>query len=103
MQYTDYEVAEILQDAGVAAIPTLKGDMVSRDPHIIERDLFEEIEHPELGKRFVVGPPWKLSATPAKIRRPAPLLGEHNQYVLGELLGMTQSEIDRLIEEEVVN
>jgi benzylsuccinate CoA-transferase BbsF subunit len=103
MQHTDYEVTKILQDAGVAAIPTLKGGMVSRDPHIKTRDLFEEIEHAELGKRLVVGPPWRLSATPARVRRPAPLLGEHNQYVLGELLGMEQNEIDQLIEEKVVN
>jgi len=103
IQHADYEVTAILQGAGVAAILTLRGDMVSKDPHIKERGLFEEIEHPELGKRLVVGPPWRLSATPAKVRRPAPLLGEHNQYVLGELLGMTQSEIDQLIEEQVVN
>ena len=101
-QHTDYEVTEILQGAGVAAIPTLRGDMVSKDPHIIERNLFGEIEHPELGKRLVVGPPWRLSATPAKVRRSAPLLGEHNQYVLSGLLGMEQSEIDRLVEEQVV-
>ena len=103
IKHTDYEVTGILQGAGVAAIPTLSGDMVSKDPHIKERDLFNEIEHAELGKRLVVGPPWRLSATPARVRRPAPLLGEHNQYVLGELLGMAQSEIDRLIEEQVVN
>ncbi len=103
IQHTDYEATEILQSAGVAAIPTLSGGMVSRDPHIKERDLFVEIEHAELGKRLVVGPPWRLSGTPVKVRRPAPLLGEHNQYVLGELLGMTQSEIDQLIEEQVVN
>lgn len=103
IKHADYEVTEILQNAGVAAIPTLRGDMVSKDPHIIGRNLFDEIEHPELGKRLVVGPPWRLSATPAEVRRPAPLIGEYNQYVLGELLGMEQSEIDQLIEEQVVN
>ena len=87
----------------MAAIPTLSGGMVSRDPHIKERDLFVEIEHAELGKRLVVGPPWRLSNTPVKVRRPAPLLGEHNQYVLSELLGIPQSEIDHLIKEQVVN
>ena len=102
IRLTDYEATEILQGAGVAAVPTLRGDMVSKDPHIKERDLFGEIEHPELGNRLVVGPPWRLSATPAKVRRSAPLLGEYNQYVLGELLGMAQSEIDQLIEEQVV-
>lgn len=103
IKHTDYEITEILQSAGVATIPTLRGDMVSRDSHMKARDLFEEIEHPELGKRLIVGSPWRLSATPVKVHRPAPLLGEHNQYVLGELLGMAQNEIDQLIEEQVVN
>ena len=102
IKYTDHEATVILQGAGVAAFPTLAGNMISTDPHIKERELFEEIEHPALGKRLVVGPPWRLSATPVKVQRPAPLIGQHNQYVLGELLGMAQSEIDQLIEEQVV-
>jgi len=101
-QYTDYEVTEILQNAGVAAAPTLSGEMVSKDAHSIERGFFTEVEHPELGKRIVVGAPWRLSATPAKTPRPAPLMGEDNQYVLNELLGISQEEIDQLIEEQVV-
>jgi len=43
-----------------------------------------------------------MTATPVNLQRPAPLIGQHNQYVLGELLGMAQSEIDQLIEEQVV-
>lgn len=101
-QHTDYEATEILQRAGVAAAPSLSGEMVSEDPHSKERGFFTEVEHPEIGKRLVVGPPWRLSATPAQIRRPGPLLGEHNQYVLGELLCMSQSEIKQLIKERVI-
>jgi len=101
-RHTDYEVTDILQRAGVAAAPTLTGDMVAKDPHVRERNILVEVEHPELGERLVVGPPWKLSSTSARVRRPAPLLGEHNQYVLGELLGMSQDEIEQLVEERVV-
>jgi len=101
-QHTDYEVMEVLQSAGVAAIPTFSGRMIPRDSHVKERGILAEVEHPEIGKRIVVGPPWRLSATPARIPRAAPLIGEHNQYVLGELLGMSHDEIDRLVEEEVV-
>lgn len=101
-QHTDYEVMEALQSAGVAAMPTFSGRMIPRDPHVKERGILAEIEHPELGKRTVVGAPWRLSATPARIPRAAPLIGEHNQYVLGELLGMSHDEIDRLVKEEVV-
>jgi len=101
-QHTDYEVTEMLQGAGVAATPTFTGRMMPEDPHIRERGVFAEVEHPELGKRLVVGPPWRLSGTPTATPRAAPLMGEHNQYVLGELLGMSQEEIDRLVEEQVV-
>ncbi len=101
-QYSDYEVTEALQRVGVAAAPALSGEMVSKDPHCKERGLFVEVEHPEIGKRLVVGPPWKLSATPARVNRPGPLLGEHNQYLLGELLGMSPDEISQLVADQVV-
>jgi len=101
-QHTEYEVTEALQKAGVAATPTLSGEMVAKDPYIQQRDIFCEIEHPEFGKRLVVRPPWMFSATPTKTPQSAPLLGQHNQYVLGELLGMTQEEINQLTEEQVV-
>ena len=101
-QHTDYEVMEVLQSVGIAAMPTFSGGMIPRDPHLKERGILAEVEHPEIGKRMVVGPPWRLSATPARIPRAAPLIGEHNRYVLGEMLGMSRDEIDRLVEEDVV-
>jgi crotonobetainyl-CoA:carnitine CoA-transferase CaiB-like acyl-CoA transferase len=48
------------------------------------------------------GIPWRLSGTPGRISRPAPLLGEHNQYVFGELLGLPEAEIRRLVEAEAI-
>ena len=101
-QHSDEEITVLLQKAGVAAAPSLNGERVSKDPHSKERNVIVEVEHPEIGKRRVVGPPWRLSATPARIRRAAPLLGEHNQYVLGEILGMPQDEIEQLVGEQVV-
>jgi len=43
-----------------------------------------------------------LSETPGEIRRPAPLLGEHNNYVFGELLGLSEDEIAELVQEKVI-
>jgi crotonobetainyl-CoA:carnitine CoA-transferase CaiB-like acyl-CoA transferase len=43
-----------------------------------------------------------LSETPGEIRRPAPLLGEHNNYVFGELLGLSEEEIETLVEKKVI-
>jgi len=101
-QRTHYEATEALQRAGVAAAPSLSGLELLRDAHSRERGMFLEMEHPEIGKRIVVAPPWKLSPTPARVNRPSPLLGEHNEYVFGELLGMSRDEMERLQEERVI-
>ncbi|MDY6908184.1 MAG: CoA transferase [Chloroflexota bacterium] len=91
-----YEVMALLQGAGVAAFPSFDSRGLSQDPHLEARGIFTEMEHPVMGSRVVVAPHWKMSETPARIDRPAPLLGEHNGYVLGELLGMSAGEIAEL-------
>jgi len=100
--FTSREVMERLQRAGVAAMPSFNTKDLYLDPHLKERNVWLKVNHPVLGEQTVVAPPWKLSATPAKITRPAPLIGEHNEYVFGELLGMKEEEIDKLIQEKVI-
>lgn len=102
VEHTDYALMNILQESGVAAVPSFDlPDFVS-DPHLQERDWFTEVEHPEAGKNVWVNPPWKLSATPAGITRPAPLMGQHNEYVFLELLGMPVEEFASLVGEQVL-
>ncbi len=60
------------------------------------------IDHPELGDCPYEGYPVKLSRTPAFVHGRAPTLAEHNQYVYGELLGMSDAEIAGLREREVI-
>ncbi|MDD5094780.1 MAG: CoA transferase [Dehalococcoidia bacterium] len=97
-----YEAMEMLQKAGVAAIPIWNGKELYEDSHLRERDFFIEVPHPGLGKHTVIAPPWKLSRTPARVTRHGPLLGEHNQYVFGELLGLSNSEIENLAAEKAI-
>ena len=99
---TPEEVAETLQSAGVAAMPVLDGAALAQDPHLRERGALEKVEHPVIGSRLALGPPWRFSDTPAAIRRPSPCLGEHNSYVLGQLLGMPDGEIEGLVRDGVV-
>lgn len=99
---TPQEVTEALQAVGVAAFPVLDGPALVTDPHLAERGLLVDIEHPRLGPRKVVSPPWRFSQTPAEVTHPSPLLGQHNDYVLKELLGLSDDEISELVEEEVV-
>ena len=100
--YTHYEVMELLQSVGVAAVPSFSSEEIYNDPHLKERGLATQVEHPVIGKQSIINPPWRLSETPARIYRHAPLFGEHNEYVFGELLGMSTEEIARLKEEKVI-
>jgi benzylsuccinate CoA-transferase BbsF subunit len=97
-----YEVMHELQKVGVAATPSLSNKALFHDPHLVARKTFMQVDHPVLGKDWVVAPPWKLSETPASIRRHSPLLGEHNHEIFGRRLGMSREEIARLEEEQVI-
>ncbi|MBI2907238.1 MAG: CoA transferase [Chloroflexi bacterium] len=100
INYTPQEATELLQRAGVAAMSHMEVGEQYHDPHF--RPRFEEIEHPFSGKEIVAGVLWKLSDTPGAIRRPAPLIGQHNDYIFKELLGKSESEIGRLVGEKVI-
>ncbi|UCC59450.1 MAG: CoA transferase [Dehalococcoidia bacterium] len=102
INYTHYEVTEMLQNAGVAAMPSFSNEEIFSDPHFKERGLAVDVEHPAIGKQTVLGPPWRLSETPARVTKSAPLIGEHNDYVFKELLGMSGEEIERLTAEEII-
>lgn len=102
INYSHYEVMEWLQASGVAAMPSFSAEELFSDPHLRERGITTEVEHPVLGKQVVFNPPWKFSEALARIEKASPLLGEHNEYVFGELLGMSKQEITRLKEEQVI-
>jgi crotonobetainyl-CoA:carnitine CoA-transferase CaiB-like acyl-CoA transferase len=100
--YDAYELMKLLQGGGVAAMPSVNASELFSDPHNVARENIVEVQHPVIGKKMVIAPPWKMSETPATIQRTAPLLGEHNDYVLGDLLGLSEDEIAQLMEEKVV-
>lgn len=84
-----------LEAAGVPAGPIYNMAQVYEDPHVRDREMLVELEHPVAGKIKNIGIPVKLSLTPGQIRRPAPLLGQHTDEVL-VWLGLDPSEIARL-------
>ena len=59
------------------------------------------INHPEIGELELVGVPWKMSDCEIAIEH-APLLGEHNNYVLRDLFGLNQAEVADLRRNEVI-
>lgn len=98
--FTAYELMHTLQDAGVAAGPSLNMEELVNDPHIKERKAILEQDHSVAGKTFVYRSPWASSQTISN--PPAPCLGEHNEYVFKELLGITEDEFKGLIDRKVV-
>ena len=66
------------------------------------REVWQEVEHPVIGAQRVPGPPWRLSQTPAAIRSPGPLLGQHNHWVFADLLGATPEEIEEWTDRGVI-
>lgn len=94
------EVVERLQRAGVAAAIVHTGASLAEDPHLRARGVYEIVEHPLLGVLKSLRPPWRLEG--AELPGPSPLLGQHNDYVLGEILGLGKDEIADLVAAEVV-
>ena len=102
INYAHYEVMEQLQALGVAAMPSFSAEELFSDTHLKEREFATEVNHPVMGKQVVLNPPWKFSETPARIEKAAPLLGQHNEYIFGKLLGMSKPEITQLIGEGIL-
>ncbi len=91
-----WEITEILQRRGVAAFPTLNNKDVALDPHLTQRGFLVQLEHPEVGRRIHSGVPWTMSATPCRVKKPAPLLGADTDEVLTELLGYSLRQVEDL-------
>ena len=102
IQYGHIELMHLLQDAGVAAMPSFCATEILEDPHVKARGLLTTVEHPLLKTQHVFNPPWKLSETPATIRKPGPCLGEDNVEVFTTLLGMSEEEVKKLEEEKTL-
>lgn len=101
-EHTAGEVMARLQEQGVAAGAVQDAHAVANDPQLRARDFFVELDHPELGKTISDATPIKLSDTPARYLRAAPLLGQDNDYVYGKLLGLSTDELTRLREQGVI-
>lgn len=96
------DIMDRLQSAGVCAgVVQSVADLFSC-PQLAHRQQWRTLDHAELGSYEYEAPPFILSETPAELRRPSPLLGEHNDYIFGEVMGMTAEEIQGLKEEGVI-
>ena len=101
-RFEPMEVTKLLQRFGVAAMPVMTIEDQFLDPHFRQREVWPEVEHPMVGIEWLYGLAWRLHETPGSVRHHAPLLGEHNRQVLGELLGISESDLQRFERAEAV-
>ncbi|GAA2454397.1 hypothetical protein GCM10010191_86610 [Actinomadura vinacea] len=100
---TPHEVMELLQERGVrAGAAQHAGDLNETDPQIAHRGTFFEMDHPVIGPARFEGSPVRFSRTAQDDWRSAPLLGEDNEYVYTEILGLSADEVRELADAGVI-
>lgn len=99
--FTNAELTERLQAAGIPAIPAFSTRELFEDRHYRARESWVQVDHP-LGKETIYGLPFHLSETPGAIRRAAPLLGQDDAYGYQSLLGLTQAEFEQYQDNGVI-
>ncbi len=91
-----------LDEAGIPNGPVNTVAQIATDPHIRERGMVLEMDHPVIGTLPLVGNPVKITGTPAHYRMPPPLLGQHNGEVYTGLLGLSEAKLDQLRQQGII-
>jgi crotonobetainyl-CoA:carnitine CoA-transferase CaiB-like acyl-CoA transferase len=97
------DIVTAFRNAGVPAEPVVSAYDADRDPQMLARGFWEALDHSVVGVQHYPGWPMRLSSTPNQWHRShAPLLGQHNEEVLGKELGLSADELDALREAKVI-
>jgi crotonobetainyl-CoA:carnitine CoA-transferase CaiB-like acyl-CoA transferase len=102
---TKFEVMERLQAVGVPAGAVFDARDVNLNPHYWARGFLETVEFPpdrRMGRRVIMGRPWRLSRTPLAVRGPGPAFGQHNREVLQGILGYSEGQCAELEQAGIV-
>ena len=100
-RHSKHEVMQILGSAGVPCGAVMDTVELLNNPHLRERQMIVDIEHPARGKISMPGCPVKLEDSPVTVVS-APLLGQHNAEVYGQMLGLGESELEQLKSQGVI-
>ena len=103
-RHTKAEIMELAVRHDLQVYPVNTTADLLESPQLDARAYFVDVPHPELDRSIrYAGPPYKLSLTPAGMRHRAPLLGEHNQAVYGDELGLSREQIESLKADGVIS
>lgn len=100
--FTAEQVMTLMQEGGVPAGVVQTPEDLLNDPQMKHRQHFRVLTHPEIGPHSYHAPAYKLSESPCEIKRASPTLGQDNEYVYKELLGMTDDDIADMIVDGVI-
>ena len=97
VRYTSYELMRYLQSFGVPAGVVQSPEDLHRDPQLAHRGHYWKLEHPVMGLRTYDAPAFRLSRTPGELTKAAPCLGESNEYVYRQVMGLGEDEFVELL------
>lgn len=100
-QHDKHTVMKTLGEVGVPCGAVLDSRDILTDPHLRERGMIVEVEHPTRGTITMPGCPVQLTDSPVEAT-PAPLLGQHNEEVYLALLGLSSDQLQQLANEGVI-
>jgi CoA:oxalate CoA-transferase len=93
---TRRQAFDYLADVGMPVAPIYDAHEAMTDPHLLERGMFVEVDHPVAGRHRTPNFPVSFSETPGEVLQPSPMLGQHTEEVLKGLLGYTAEQVREL-------
>ena len=102
LNFTAEEVMDRMQLFGIPAGVVNTAEDIHHDTQLKHRQHLVSLPHAELGEEIYENYPFKLSRTPAQLRTGAPCLGQHNEYVYTEILGMPDEEFAELLSQDIL-
>jgi crotonobetainyl-CoA:carnitine CoA-transferase CaiB-like acyl-CoA transferase len=101
-QFQKEDLFNKLQKNGIAAAPVNTAEDIVKSHQMKVRDFFKEVDHPCSGRLKYPDAPYKLSASPSRLERSAPLLGQHNSQIYGDRLGYDKHDLVRMAEVGII-
>ncbi|RHW37465.1 CoA transferase [Lysinibacillus yapensis] len=102
IQRKKMELVQELREANVPCSPILSIQEVAEDEHLIARKMIRKVTHPIAGEVSVPGSPIRLYDSPLDEVRPAPLIGEHTDWILKRFLNISDEDLSELHEKNVI-
>jgi crotonobetainyl-CoA:carnitine CoA-transferase CaiB-like acyl-CoA transferase len=97
-----HALADALQSGGVAASPVWSWEEIAQGQQLRSRGMLQVVEHPRIGPIFALGLPWVTEDMQMTLHSAGPILGAHNDYVLREVLGISDAEVEELTRAQVI-